>query len=482
MLGFFFALIAIAAAVFALGAPAYRTEIRDFVAQTFPDLPDEAKATVAMMTGVDSERMEITTEALDARIDSLSETLRSLLAIENVSPAQVQEVLLRDQTTARIEDLAAKAEDLSSRIEALSRSMDDRLAGASADLSKQIAEVGARVDTAMSEVSSVEQRVTASAEAVVTQARQDVEAQLEAARQEVANSLDAARADLAAASERVGVIEQGLTDTGARIDALSVQADTAEALSATAAEERAATKQQVSEIAGQVEEVAGRVGSLGSSLETVGALAAANEKRVGDVGGAVDAIVLSVKDLADVVDTMENRRASMETPLIGLSVLRRALDRTAPFQNELGLMREMFGSTVIPDAGAMAVLNEYSRNGVRTVGELRRDFRFVAVQSGRLVSRIESWSEQVRGWFEYVFGIDAAPEAGRSGRISTALASIDDALEAGQLDIAIEQAMQIAATSDNELLAGWTAEVRQRRDVELAYDSIERTVYRSIGQ
>lgn len=463
------------------------------MAETFPDLPDEAKATVEMVTGVDSTRLEITTEALDARVKDLSETLRSLLAIENVTKEQVEEILLRDGASTRIEGLAARADELSARIEALSRSMDDRLAGTSADLSKQIAEVGARVDTAMSEVASVEQRVVASAETVIAQARQDaetqlaatrqeVDTQLAATRQEVSASLDAARADLAAASERVGAIEQGLADTSGRVDALSARAEAAEAIASTAAEERAATKSQIGDLAGKVEEVAGRVGSLGASVETVGALAAANEKRIGDVGGAADAIVLSVKDLADVVDTMETRRASMETPLIGLSVLRRALDRTAAFQSELELMRELFGATVIPDPAAMAVLNEYARNGVRTIGELRRDFRFVAVQSGRLVSRIESWSDQVRGWFEYVFGIDAAPEAGRSGRISTALASIDDALEAGQLDIAIEQAMQIASTSDNELLAGWTAQVRQRRDIELAYDAVERAVYRSIGR
>ena len=94
-----FAVIALAAAVFSLGAPSYRSEVRLLLLEHVPQLNER---TVNLVTGYDTDRLEVTYEGLDARIDRLTQALERVVATEGLTQDAARELLLRDEMAAKL--------------------------------------------------------------------------------------------------------------------------------------------------------------------------------------------------------------------------------------------------------------------------------------------------------------------------------------------------------------------------------------------
>jgi hypothetical protein len=160
--------------------------------------------------------------------------------------------------------------------------------------------------------------------------------------------------------------------------------------------------------------------------------------------------------------------------------LRLALDRDTPYKAELTLAERLVGN----DPEAMAALTDlgaYAGTGVTTLGGLRRDFAFVATQMGGSLTRIQSWTQRLSSWLEVLVGTRSLPEADPIGEVTAAVASIDAALEAGQLDLAISEAVALNGRRSDVLLEGWIVEARKRFATEQAFDTLAERIYARIG-
>src|SRR3546814_12515557 len=79
---------------------------------------------------------------------------------------------------------------------------------------------------------------------------------------------------------------------------------------------------------------------------------------------------------------------------------------------------------------------------------------------GGTITRTQSWTQRLGTWVEVLVGTRSVPEADAIGQLSAAVASIDAALEAGQLALAIEEAEALHGRRRDVLLEGWIAEPR----------------------
>jgi hypothetical protein len=115
------------------------------------------------------------------------------------------------------------------------------------------------------------------------------------------------------------------------------------------------------------------------------------------------------------------------------------------------------------------------------MGGLRRDFAFVASQMGGSLTRIQSWTQRLSSWLEVLVGTRSLPEADPIGEVTAAVASIDAALEAGQLDLAINEAVALNGRRSDVLLEGWIVEARKRLATERAFNTLSERIYARIG-
>jgi hypothetical protein len=170
----------------------------------------------------------------------------------------------------------------------------------------------------------------------------------------------------------------------------------------------------------------------------------------------------------------------MELPLIGMTQLRMALNRDAPFKMELALAEQLIGDDAEAKA-ALADLAPQAESGVTTLPGLRRDFAFVASQMGGSLNRVQSWTQRLSSWLEVLVGTRTMPEADPIGEITAAVASIDAALEAGQLDLAVQEAVALNGRRSDVLLEGWIVEARRRLATERAFNALSDRIYARIG-
>ncbi|MEQ8396940.1 hypothetical protein [Thalassobaculum sp.] len=184
--------------------------------------------------------------------------------------------------------------------------------------------------------------------------------------------------------------------------------------------------------------------------------------------------------VAELTNRVAEQRKSMELPLIGMTQLRIALDRDTPFKMELALAKQLVGDDKEALA-ALATLDSQAGTGVASLRSLRRDFAFAATQMGGSLTVMRSWTQRLSSWVEVLVGTRSVPEADPIGQISSAIASIDAVLEAGQLDLAINEAVALNNRQSDVLLDGWIVEARRRLATERAYDQLSARIYARIA-
>lgn len=181
-----FALIALAAAVVALGAPSYRSEARQLLLEYVPQLSERV---VNMVTGYDTDRLEVTYEGLDARIDRLTAALERVVAVDGLTQEAARELLLRDEMAAKLDDVDARLQSLSS---------------ATGDVTEQLPAQQAAIEAMKADMASEVMRLDSELQA----ASGFLAASIDALKSEVTAAQDALSSDLGATQEMAAALEQ----------------------------------------------------------------------------------------------------------------------------------------------------------------------------------------------------------------------------------------------------------------------------------
>jgi len=285
------------------------------------------------------------------------------------------------------------------------------------------------------------------------------------------------------------VAEQGATlaTVAARIEALDERTaafdEVREALNALQMRSDGAEQSmtRLQELTGVLESrvtaLAEEDGRLGARME---ALMAPVDGRLDDLEARVAAAHDSISPVSALLNDVAQQRISMELPLIGMTQLRIALNRDTPYPMELELAKQLVGDDA-ESLVALSALDTTSESGVSTLVGLRRDFSFVATQMGGSLMRVQSWTQRMQTWIEVLVGTRSVPEADPIGQMSSVIASIDAALEAGQLELAIDEARAFNAARSDVLLENWIAEARRRLATERAFDRLSARIYARIG-
>lgn len=334
------------------------------------------------------------------------------------------------------------------RLEVTYEGLDQRVARLTEALERITAAPGIDAATARELLLKTEQndRLRAAEAAVAAQkdALSALSGRADSTDQKIAG-LDEVRQSLSALADRTGAVEKSVTslqETLAAIDGKLTALQEADARTT-----------------GQFDTMTGRFDALAA-----------------EVAKAHDQLV-PVSELANQV---AEQRKTMELPLIGMTQLRIALNRDTPFRNELKLAEQLVGDDAVA-ASALSALDEHAGKGVTTLRSLRRDFSFVATQMGGSLTRMRSWTQRLSSWVEVLVGTRSVPEADAIGQISAAIASIDAALEAGQLDLAVDEAVALNSRQSDVLLDGWIVEARRRLLTERAFDRLSARIYARIG-
>jgi hypothetical protein len=111
------------------------------------------------------------------------------------------------------------------------------------------------------------------------------------------------------------------------------------------------------------------------------------------------------------------------------------------------------------------------------VPELRRDLRLIARNLGTSVAQVESWSDRVSGWFNMLVGASAVPEVRQGGSVVAVVATIDDALDRGNLELVIREGAALQAEWRSPALADWLQAVVERMEVTAAVGTLQDVVY-----
>lgn len=241
-----------------------------------------------------------------------------------------------------------------------------------------------------------------------------------------------------------------------------------------------AADKALSGLQGSVDELRASLAELRDAGAKSAALVQGLSGRLDTVADEVAKAHADLAPVASLANRVAEQRRAMELPLIGMTQLRIALNRDTPFKAELGLAKRLVGDDT-ESLAALAALDAEAASGVTTLPGLRRDFTFVATQMGGTLTRMQSWTQRLSSWVEVLVGTRSVPEADPVGEISAAVASIDAALEAGQLDLAIEEANALNGRRSDVLLEGWIAEARRRLGVERAFDRLSERVYARVG-
>lgn len=283
-------------------------------------------------------------------------------------------------------------------------------------------------------------------------------------------------AAITAATGRVGALEERLAafdEIRKALDGLTARADAAD--------------QGLGGLQGSIGELKASLAQLGEADGRVAALVEGISGRLDSVAADVSKAAADVSkahaDLAPVAalaNEVARQRRTMELPLIGMTQLRIALDRDSPYKLELALAKRLVGDDS-ESLVALGTLDGNAGSGVTTLPGLRRDFTFVATQMGGTLTRMQSWTQRLGSWVEVLVGTRSVPEADPVGEVSAAVASIDAALEAGQLNLAVEEAAALNNRRSDVLLDGWIAEARRRLATERAFERLSERVYARIG-
>lgn len=396
-LTFLFALIAVAAAVVAIGAPSYRAEVHALLTKYGkPTLKDDA---IDILSGYDTKRLEVTYDGLDQRIEKLNQALERVAATQGVSGDDARALMFRDDLSEKLDALTAQVGALAAKSEAQ--------AGQIADLDTNMTGV---TDTLRTEL-------------------QDSAAEIRGAIAVVQEEVAATRTDLAGLAERMTTAE-GRT------------------------EEQAAA---AIEMTARLETVEGRLGGL-----------------VTDFNGLLD-----LNDqIAQTVTTFKTENM----PILAVIQLRDAVLRADPYMPELSFAKRVLnGAPGIK--GALDKLDASAQDGIASVPELRRDLRLIANNLGTFVAKVESWSDRVGSWFNMMVGGTTVPEARRGGGLVSAIATIDDALDRNDLELAIREGAALQAELRSAALADWLTAVVERIEATDAVRQLESVVYaRSTAQ
>ena len=227
--------------------------------------------------------------------------------------------------------------------------------------------------------------------------------------------------------------------------------------------------------------------SVQATLATLGASDAQTAALIEGMSGRFDALSAEIATaherlapVAALTNRVAEQRKSMELPLIGMTQLRIALNRDTPFKMELALAKQLVGDDA-ESLAALAALESQAGTGVASLRSLRRDFAFAATQMGGTLTVMRSWTQRLSSWVEVLVGTRSVPEADSIGQMSAAIASIDAVLEAGQLDLAINQTIALNSLQSDVLLDGWIVEARRRLATERAFDQLSARIYARIG-
>ncbi len=289
-------------------------------------------------------------------------------------------------------------------------------------------------------------------------------------------ALAAQTAAVAGVSERVGAVEARLVafdEIRQSLDGLVARVETAD--------------QSVTGLRETIDTLGARVAGLGEEdlrlaalIEEASGRLEATSGRIQEVASEIARAHAGLVPVAALTQEVAAQRKAMELPLIGMTQLRMALNRETPYRMELALAKQLVAADN-EAVMALSALDLHAGAGVATLPGLRRDFAFVATQMGGTLNRIQSWTQRLGTWVEVLVGTRSVPEADPIGELSAAIASIDAALEAGQLDLAIEEAAALNNRQSDALLEGWVAEARRRLAAERAFDQFAARVYARIG-
>ena len=289
---------------------------------------------------------------------------------------------------------------------------------------------------------------------------------------------------------RLSDVEERLAEQSAVIAAVPRQAEAIDAL--TAAQEaaaqslRAALDEIRSELAAVRETIDGLTDGLAAGLTSVGSEVAALETadneitaRVAALDSRLQDLTLSMTALVDMgerVSQLVITRQDEELPVLALLQLEKALEGSGPYQQELAFARRYLGDSPSTQA-AFEVLASSAPTGVNSLAELRRDFVLIANQMGSTVSRLQSWTDRVTSWFEMLVGASSVPEVLSGGQTASNIATIDVALDRGDLSLAVQEASAILATRRNGPLEEWLVALRKRHDIARALGILSNAVY-----
>jgi len=479
--------VALAAAVVAIAAPSLRPELRAHLMTLFPDLSQE---TVDFLTGHDTDRLVVTFDGLDQRVTRLTETLNRLEGLDSVTPAQVRDLLLGETLTTRLDALDRDLANTTARVETLENHLTglnqeqtraaERMTTwevALADRADAVtAALGDRIGTVRTAVGQVETSLTQSLDDLSARLedqriRLDAQANALQAREDADAAQETALSDLSTRLEGIGPDIQALQDS---LAAVSTRLDTLTETDSGVSESLTTLDQSMERLSTTLQALDDRVTTLDETTRTLDSGLTTNRE-------AADAAMMLLEDLATVVGTTQQRRALSEQPLLGVIVLRRALNGNGPYPAAWALARPLLERSPAATRDLLEVLERNATTGVRTLDDLRRDFRFIATQASKPIIPAADWSGSLSSWINYWFGDKTATVGQPNIRQRAMVDSIDGALEAGRLDLAIEEAVMLSTRTESALLSGWIADARQRQAVETAFATLESGVLDSAG-
>ncbi len=485
-LAFVFMVIGLAAAVVSVAGPSLREDMRAFLGDRFPDAD---MAMLDRLTGQAPQRLEVTYAGLDERIATLEALAQRIAAGGEIPSSALRDLVTGADAARRIEEVGSRVADAESSLSRLRTDLSG-LSDASGAASSDIADAASRVASLEDRLDALDQTLSQQAESIAANsgavetlttgaaatassltAVEGRLAPLETAGAENAATLDTLTAGMAAAETERSQLTSDLAAANEAASSLTERTDAVEAAAASTANDVASLTDAVASARNDIDASADKITAVDA------ALASANDalKAAGETSAATTATLADVsKRMAAVETTVDDARTvtrDVNLPILAALRLRAALDTASPFAVELSdLQSSVAGGGSM--GGSFEVLDAHAKVGVPTVADLRQSFAFLISQTSGPITRLESWADRVASWFEALVGTTATPVASPAGRLSATIASIDAALEVGQLDLAIEEVGLLATRSPDPLLDGWLVQARARRDVERALADI----------
>ena len=485
-LAFFFMVVGLAAAVVSVAGPSLREDMRAFLGERFPNVDT---VLLDRLTGQAPQRLEITYAGLDERIATLEAIADRISAGGEVPADALRDLVTGAAAARRIDEVGDRVGRAETSLSGLRGDLD-ALSAASVTSSADIAAASDRVAALEARLTSLDSALSQQAESVAANTG-TVET--------LTAGAAAAETALGTVDSRLAPLEAASAEASAALDALTAGATSAETARQGVMEEISTIRDAssvLSERMAAVEETASATEATVAGLSDAAAVArkdidasaekiSAVDSALADANNALSAAEKTAAETNAVLSDVSKRMAAVETtvddartitrdvnlPILAALRLRAALDTASPYAVELSDLRATV--TGNGDMGAaFEVLESYAKVGVPTVADLRQSFAFLISQASGPVNRLESWADRVASWFEALVGTTGTPVASPAGRLSATIASIDAALEVGQLDLAIEEVGLLATRSPDPLLDGWLAQARARRDVERALSGV----------